>query len=135
MYVCTSDSNIVDLGTDDSWDNNESTALLPDGAGSMTLYKERREAALADQDAGLDALHEVIVRQKRIAENIETEVGAQNDLIDDIDDGLDRVNQRLVTTTQGVRDVGRRDSVWRYWLVIVILTILIIVIIAIPGKS
>ena len=124
----------MDLGIDDNWDNSETDALLQDGAASMSAYKEKRETAIADQDAGLDALHEVIVRQKRLAENIETEVGAQNELIDDIDDGLERVNNRLVTTTEGVREVGRRDSVWRYWLAIVILTVLIIVIVAIPGK-
>ena len=37
---------------------------------------------LSEQDRGLDSLHTVIVRSRRVAENIETEVGVQNEIID-----------------------------------------------------
>ena len=56
-------------------------------------YHENRDNVLAEQDRGLDALHDVIIRQKNLAENIHTEVGAHNDLIDDIDQGLERTTQ------------------------------------------
>ena len=103
-------------------------------ADMMSTYHDRRDQILADQDRGLDALHEVIIRQKNLAGNIQTEASAHNDLIDDIDQGLERTTQRLVTTTQNVRNVSQRDKVWKYWLVIFLLTIIIIVLIAIPGK-
>jgi hypothetical protein len=127
------DSSIIDMGTDANWGDQEDASLLP--TSSMASYQQQRDQTLEDQDRGLDALHEVIVRQKRLAENIETEVGAQNDLIDDIDQGLERTTHTIINTTQGVRAVGQRDSVWRYWLAIVVLTILIIIVIAIPGSK
>ena len=73
----------------------------------------------------------MIVRQKRLAENIEDEVEVQNEIIDDIGDGLERTTQRLIDTTQGVVKVTRTDSVWRYWITIVLLFIVIIIIVAI----
>ena len=88
---------------------------------------------MADQDRGLDALHDVILRQKHLAGNIQTEASAHNDLLDDIDEGLERTTQRIVTTTQSVRTVSQRDKVWKYWLVILLLLVVMIIIIAIPG--
>ena len=37
---------------------------------------------LEEQDQGLDSLHSIIVRSRRVAENIEGEVGVQNEIID-----------------------------------------------------
>lgn len=128
------DSGVIDMGTDDSWTAREDAPLLAAGANSseiMTSYHDRRDQILADQDRGLDALHDVIIRQKHLAENIQTEVVTHNDLIDDIEDGLERTNERLLTTTRTVGLVSRQDSVWRYWLVIFLLTIVIIIIIAV----
>ena len=76
----------------------------------------------------------MIVRNKHIAENIQTEVAAHNDIIDDIDEGLERTTQRLIATTRNVTTVSRRNSVWKYWMVIFLLLVVIILIIAIPGK-
>ena len=39
---------------------------------------------LSEQDRGLDSLHNVIVRSRITAQNIETEVGVQNEIIDDL---------------------------------------------------
>ena len=131
------DSAIIDVGTDDSWTNREDEPLLASGANSsdmLSSYQQRKEHALAEQDRGLDALHEVIIRQKHLAGNIQTEASAHNDLLDDIDDGLDRTTQRLVTTTQSVRTVSQRDKVWKYWLIIFLLLVVMIIIIAMPSK-
>ena len=100
----------------------------------LNSYHQRKEQVLAEQDRGLDALHEVIMRQKQLAGNIQTEASAHNDLLDDIDEGLDRTTQRLVSTTENVRTVSRSDSVWKYWLIIFLLLVVIIIIIAIPSK-
>ena len=37
---------------------------------------------MSEQDRGLDSLHNVIVRSRIAAENIESEVGVQNEIID-----------------------------------------------------
>ena len=39
---------------------------------------------LSEQDSGLDSLHSVIVRSRITAQNIESEVGVQNDIIDNL---------------------------------------------------
>ena len=39
----------------------------------LSSYQQRKEHVLAEQDRGLDALHEVIIRQKHLAGNIQTE--------------------------------------------------------------
>lgn len=130
------DSAIIDVGTDDSWTNREDEPLLASGASGSDMvssYHQRKEQILADQDRGLDALHDVILRQKHLAGNIQTEASAHNDLLDDIDEGLERTTQRIVTTTQSVRTVSQRDKVWKYWLVILLLLVVMIIIIAIPG--
>lgn len=90
---------------------------------------------LTEQDENLDALHEVIVRQKRLASTIGTEVGTQNELIDDIGDGIDRTRERLINTTDNVREVGRTDRTCGYWITITVLLIIIIILIALPGRS
>ena len=124
------------MGTDDSWTNREDEPLFASGGSSSDMlnsYHQRKEQVLAEQDRGLDALHEVIMRQKQLAGNIQTEASAHNDLLDDIDEGLDRTTQRLVSTTENVRTVSRSDSVWKYWLIIFLLLVVMIIIIAIPS--
>ena len=49
-----------------------------------------RNRANTKQDAGLDSLHDAIVRQKRIAEVIGGEVGVQNEILEDIGDAMDQ---------------------------------------------
>ena len=92
-----------------------------------------REEVLRTQDEGLDSLHEVIRRQRHLAESIGGEVEAQNEILDDIGDGMDQTRQRLIETTAGVRGVGRRDKTCGYWTVIVILMIVIVVIGMLPS--
>ncbi len=111
-------------------------AISPYGAISTQELKMQQESELAEQDRGLDSLHDVIVRQKRIAEVIGNEVGVQNEILDDLGDNMDQTRQRLVDTTQDVRMVGRRDtSTWRYWLVIVLLAVVIVILASVPGKK
>ena len=123
------------VGLDNDWSNREDQPLLGATGGSasemMNQYHQRKADTLDEQDRGLDALKDIIVRQKNLAQNIHAEVGAHNDLIDDIDDGLERTTHRITSTTENIRIVGRQDSVWRYWLAIFLLFIVIIVIIAV----
>jgi len=97
------------------------------GRSAQTL-RERREETLADQDAGLDALHSVILRQKSMAQQIGTEIHQQNDIIDEIDDRLDNTTQRLLDNTARVRSVGTKDTTCAYWVIIILLLIAIVVV-------
>merc|ERR1712080_531865 len=67
------DSNIIDMGVDDNWSNNEGESLIQPTSSSEATYRQLKEDALADQDKGLDLLHEVIVRNKNIAQNIQSD--------------------------------------------------------------
>lgn len=135
------DGGIADLGAT-GWNNaatthEEMVKLHPEeeegskkqSSGQLKLSQEE---ILRTQDHGLDSLHDVILRQKRLAQTIGDEVELQNDLIDGVGDSMDQTRQRLLDTTRSVEVVGRRDSgTWKYWLVIVILLVIIIVIVVI----
>ena len=89
-----------------------------------------QERALAEQDEGLDLLADVIRRQRGMGEDIFREVTQQNDLIDDIDDRVENVNQRLLDTTSNVRLVSKKDRTCGYWVIILLLAIAIIAVLA-----
>jgi len=95
------------------------------GATNLQL-RDNQEELLAEQDAGLDMLHEIVVRQKGMGQQIFREVTTQNELIDDIGDRTDNVNARLLATTGDIRVVNRKDSTCLYWITIVLLAIAII---------
>ena len=70
-------------------------------------------------------LGDIIRRQKGMGQDIFREVTQQNDLIDDIDDRVENVNQRLLDTTSNVRVVSKKGRTCGYWIVILILAIAI----------
>jgi len=90
--------------------------------------KEEQQRLLDEQDAGLDVLADIIRRQKGMGQDIFNEVTQQNDLIDEIDDRVENVNQRLIDTTSSVRVVSKKDRTCGYWIVILLLAIAIIVV-------
>jgi len=124
----TKKSNISNYGT-----ANEASSTAFDNSNDHTVDLSKSsnfDHILSEQDRGLDSLHSVIVRSRIAAENIESEVGVQNEIIDGLDDDLERTTQHLLSTTQRVRTVDRTSGgVWKYWLVISILFVVIIVII------
>ena len=95
--------------------------------GSLRTEQER---IIAEQDQGLDMLAQVIRRQRGMGEDIFREVTQQNDLIDDIDDRVENVNQRLLDTTSNVRVVSKKDKTCGYWIIILLLAIAIIAVLA-----
>jgi len=112
-------------GDDDRGQGEESRDTA--GHSAQTL-RDRREESIADQEAGLDMLHSVIIRQKNMAHQIGHEIVHQNEIIDDIDDRLDNTTQRLLDNTAQVRRVGAKDSTCAYWVIIIILFIAIVVV-------
>ena len=88
---------------------------------------------MAQQDAGLDMLHDIVVRQKGMGQQIFREVSSieanktgkkvlpikwqvttQNELIDDIGDRTENVNARLLATTGYVSSHCTVLTVWSY---------------------
>ena len=57
------------------------------------------------------------------------EITQQNDLIDDIDDRVENVNQRLINTNDNISVVSKKDRTCGYWIIILILFIAIVVVI------
>lgn len=70
----------------------------------------------------------MIVRQKRIAQTIGGEVEVQNELLDDIGDGMDQTTQRLLDTTRTVTRVGQSDRTCKYWIIILVLFVAIVIV-------
>ncbi|CAB4054925.1 STX8 [Lepeophtheirus salmonis] len=74
---------------------------------------------MMEQDKGLDALHNVIRRQKEMAHAIGNEVNTQNELLDDIEDGIDRTRERLINTTETARNINSKGGTCKYWSIII----------------
>ena len=64
-----------------------------------------------------------------MGQQIFNEVTQQNDLIDDIDDRVENVNQRLINTNENINIVTKKDRTCGYWIIILILAIAILVVI------
>jgi len=135
-------AGLADLGTS-GWGEHtpphtERQSLVPNRTGvtedhhtqgKLTAQvREEQESLLAEQDQGLDMLHQIVVRQKGMGQQIFREVTTQNELIDDIGDRTDNVNARLLATTGDIRVVERKDQTCCYWTVILLLAIAIIVV-------
>lgn len=118
----------VERGDSDQYGGEESRETAGHSAQAL---REKREETMRDQDAGLDALHSVIIRQKSMAQQIGSEIHQQNEIIDEIDDRLDNTTQRLLDNTARVRSVGAKDTTCGYWVIIILLLIAIIVVAAI----
>ena len=81
---------------------------------------------------GLDALSDILARQKTIGLTIGNEVDTQNEMLDDIQEGVETVRGRVVRETRNVERVDRKDKTWFLWLIMILLFVAIIVIIAVP---
>ena len=81
---------------------------------------------MKDHEEGLDRLGEAIKRQKYMAGEIATEVDIQNEIIDNIDDGLARTNENIRKNTRNINLVSKKSSTFYLWLLIVLLAIVIV---------
>nr|ACO14773.1 Syntaxin-8 [Caligus clemensi] len=88
---------------------------------------------MMEQDKGLDALHDVIRRQKEMAHAVGAEVNTQNELLDDIEDGIDRTRERLINTTSAARNITQKGGTCKYWSVIIVLFVIIVILASIPS--
>ncbi|KAL4239769.1 Syntaxin-8 [Mactra antiquata] len=121
--------------TSDPWGIREEPEEFK-GFGNNEL-RTQQQVIIKEQDRGLEALSDVIARQKNMALDIGNEVDSQNVLIDDIADHTDRTGERLIKETRHVRIVDRKSATCCYWVFIVLLFVAIIVVVAVPygGKG
>jgi len=118
---------VVGWGGDDVEDDDDTACLL-----SNDELRQEQQRVIRDQDEGLDALSEILARQKTIGLTIGNEVDTQNEMLDDIQENVETVQGRVVRETRNVDRVDRKDKTWWLWLIMVILLLAIVVIIAIP---
>jgi hypothetical protein len=69
-----------------------------DAAGIM----QGQQTMMRDQDAGLDLIAKSIARQKEMAFKIGDEIEDQNEMLDDLNEGMDSTNKRLLRETDHV---------------------------------
>ncbi|KAL5021090.1 hypothetical protein ScPMuIL_000245 [Solemya velum] len=99
--------------------------------------RQTQQQIIAEQDKGLESLSHVIGRQKQMALDIGDEVDAHNEILDDINEHVDRTKDRLLKETRHITIVDRKSATCCYWVMIVILFLAIIVVGVIPynGKA
>ncbi|KAM9818654.1 syntaxin-8 isoform X2 [Syngnathus typhle] len=90
--------------------------------------KQQQQRILEVQDAGLDALAEVISRQKVMGQEIGNELDEQNEIIDDITHLVDKTDGRIRNETRRVQLVDKKSASCGMLVVIVLLLIAIVVV-------
>jgi len=124
----SSGRGLGDMGTT-GWGSDDQDEEAQHTRGhSVPQLREQQYQIIEEQDRGLEALSEVISRQKQIATVIGSEVDYQNDLIEDITDHVDRTRDRLVGETGRVRTIDSKDKTCGYWIVIIVLLLAIVII-------
>jgi syntaxin 8 len=108
-------------------DDEDEDPIIDNRGSSVETYRAEQQQILRQQDNSLDALSQVIARQKNIAIRIGDEVENQNDIIDNLAEQMDSTNSRTNAVTRNVSVAADRDSTFGYWVVIVSLFVVIIV--------
>ncbi|EEB18559.1 syntaxin-8, putative [Pediculus humanus corporis] len=88
--------------------------------------KAEQEKLLKEQDQGLENLLKIVSAQKQIATSINDEVEHHNEILVDIADGMERVDGRINRATDMVQVINKKESIWGYWLVAILLFIAIL---------
>uniref|UniRef100_A0A3P8XMY7 Syntaxin-8 n=1 Tax=Esox lucius TaxID=8010 RepID=A0A3P8XMY7_ESOLU len=116
-------------GTANPWliDEPEETRGL--GFGEI---KQQQQRIIEVQDAGLEALANVIGRQKLMGQEIGKELDEQNEIIDDLAHLVDKTDDRVRGETRRVKLVETKSASCGMQVVIVLLLIAIVVIAAWP---
>lgn len=99
-----------------------------DAAGIM----QGQQTMMRDQDAGLDLIAKSIARQKEMAFKIGDEIEDQNEMLDDLNEGMDSTNKRLLRETDHVVKVTNSAKAGGYCCCIFLLVVAIIVVAVMP---
>jgi len=120
-------ADVVGWGQDDAQDDDDTACLL-----SNDEIRQEQQKIIRDQDEGLDVLSKILSRQKQVGLTIGDEVDAQNEMLEDIQEGVDRTHVRISRETRNIERVDRKDKTWFLWLIMSLLLVAIVVIICIP---
>ncbi|XP_023705982.1 syntaxin-8 isoform X2 [Cryptotermes secundus] len=109
-------------------DDSEEAGAYQTQHMSIADLQQQQKRMIQDQEQGLEALSNVISRQKEIAETIGNEVDLQNEIIDDLAEHMDRTDSRVRNETRQVTVLDRKDKTLWFWVVIILLFISILIV-------
>ncbi|XP_057311969.1 syntaxin-8-like [Hydractinia symbiolongicarpus] len=127
-------SGLLNEGFDREKNNPFGATSRDDRADDITpdKFRTQQQQIIAEQDKGLDALSQVIKRQKLMGQEIGNEIDYQNDLIDEITDGVQNTNQKLIKTDAHTKKVTKKTGSCVLMIIVVLLLIAIIVTAVVP---
>ena len=99
------------------------------GVDTRDMYQQQ-DQIIRDQDQGLEALRKSIAVQKRMGTAIGEELTDQNEMLDDLNEGMDQTQRRLTRETQHVVHVTEKAKAGGMFCCIILLIIAIIVVLA-----
>ncbi|GFO33206.1 syntaxin-8-like [Plakobranchus ocellatus] len=122
------------FSSNDPWGMGSSDPDRYNDISNADLHQQQQHIIM-EQDRGLDALSDVIGRQKQMALDIGNEVDDQNELLDDINERVDRTDNRIQRETRHIKLVDRKSNTCCYYVVIILLFVAIVIIAAVPYKG
>ncbi|XP_070580920.1 syntaxin-8-like isoform X2 [Ptychodera flava] len=113
------------------WDMDES-----EETSTMTVsdIRQQQQHIIAEQDRGLEALSQVIARQKQMGEHIGDELEEHNEIIDDLTGQMGRADQKLLKETKHIKKIDKKSGSCVMMVIIVVLLIAIVVVAVVPFK-
>ncbi|XP_053676955.1 syntaxin-8 [Anopheles nili] len=110
-------------------DDDDDPALIPSNSSyTVDDLRSQQSRILEDQNQGLEALSQVIARQKVLATRIGGEVDRHNDILDDLAQTMETTDVRINSETRQIGTISTQDRTWGYWTVIGLLFVAIIVV-------
>uniref|UniRef100_A0A182P0Z9 t-SNARE coiled-coil homology domain-containing protein n=1 Tax=Anopheles epiroticus TaxID=199890 RepID=A0A182P0Z9_9DIPT len=110
-------------------DDDDDPALIPSSNNySVAELRSQQTRILEDQNEGLEALSQVIARQKELATRIGGEVDRHNDILDDLAQTMETTDGRINRETRQIGTITTQDSTWGYWTVIGLLFVAIVIV-------
>ncbi|EAA11622.4 AGAP006100-PA [Anopheles gambiae str. PEST] len=110
-------------------DDDDDPALIPTNSNySVADLRNQQTRILEDQNEGLEALSQVIARQKELATRIGGEVDRHNDILDDLAQTMETTDGRINRETRQIGAITTQDSTWGYWIVIGLLFVAIVLV-------
>uniref|UniRef100_A0A182RGU4 t-SNARE coiled-coil homology domain-containing protein n=1 Tax=Anopheles funestus TaxID=62324 RepID=A0A182RGU4_ANOFN len=108
-------------------DDDDEPALIPSQSNyTVADLRSQQTRILEDQNEGLEALSQVIARQKELATRIGGEVDRHNDILDDLAQTMETTDGRINRETPQIGTITTQDSTWGYWIVIGLLFVAIV---------
>lgn len=110
-------------------EDDDVPALIPSQSNyTVGDLRSQQTRILEDQNEGLEALSQVIARQKELATRIGGEVDRHNDILDDLAQTMETTDGRINRETRQIGAITTQDSTWGYWIVIGVLFVAIVLV-------